>query len=935
MYSTFTINILAIMFVLASFGKASAQMVSFGFDAGVISAEKNEILLEVTPLRITSGSVSTGSVSTSNLPNPPYAQSTIWTATERGSAKYFFFEMNVPDGFQIEIDRVSLLAEVTVTGPSAVGLSVGAVHLPEEDISDQQILSADYDLSSEGIVAGSVRVEIRAWRNGSRETTGNGTFRVDDIMVYGRVTSTSDGSQVPYVLRPTLSSVSTGSAVISSVIGFEGGETISSAGIILAPLDFDGEFLVDETGVITLSSAPVAQRYSQTVTGLAENTRYKVRSFAVNSVGTGYSDTFIFATRKGFDGAGYYNSFRGESFQAAVTPEWTLSDTTLVGTFGSGAAGGLRWSNGVVGYLVTGTKSSFDVSVALQNTTGVVLDELMIAYHGRSAVSVGFRYPGWTVEVNGSQVPALAFSTVDSLGRFGIQYHLTDLAIAADSVFQVRWQTTTVSSGSGGHRQIGISDVVVALPSAVEITYTGDAGWRMLAPPVWYMHSDLANELSPLQGFGSDGAARNLYNGYSGVEWLPSAADEAAVRPERLLSGGGYLLYVFDNEQFGSRRIGDGRMLRIDGIVPFFDVEVPVHSQGNRWNLLGNPYSQGFDIRELQADGDIVPVVQIWQDAQGVANAGDQSAGTWVLSNSSAVNHIIAAGQGFMLQNGNTSRASMVTFPVSGRADGGALLKDYQPPEPRIEFQLSTRESGQRRVLDKASQIVFLDKTGDDLEQYQVEKLPSLSGSPQVSVISTARLDTLGGEMRLAQLALPQDFGSYIEVWLDISGGKEGQRYELSWGMMLDVPHFLDLILTDVADGSEVNLRYEPEFSFIYEDATRGEGIQSGRFKLEIVNAYATGLENTDLPLVTTLYPNYPNPFNPTTAIRFDLAQGSHTRLELFDILGRHVDTPVDGFLPAGSHAVNINAGSWASGVYLYRLSTANMRFTRKMTLIR
>ena len=89
------------------------------------------------------------------------------------------------------------------------------------------------------------------------------------------------------------------------------------------------------------------------------------------------------------------------------------------------------------------------------------------------------------------------------------------------------------------------------------------------------------------------------------------------------------------------------------------------------------------------------------------------------------------------------------------------------------------------------------------------------------------------------------------------------------------------------------------------------------------------------LPQTITLYQNYPNPFNPVTTIEFSLPRAAHTRLEIFNILGEKVVVLVDGKLVAGHHQVNWEAGSFASGVYFYRLTVNNTVKTRKMLLLR
>ena len=90
-----------------------------------------------------------------------------------------------------------------------------------------------------------------------------------------------------------------------------------------------------------------------------------------------------------------------------------------------------------------------------------------------------------------------------------------------------------------------------------------------------------------------------------------------------------------------------------------------------------------------------------------------------------------------------------------------------------------------------------------------------------------------------------------------------------------------------------------------------------------------------EVPTTIVLHQNYPNPFNPSTTIRFDLPTAGPVRLEVFAVTGQHVATLLDGVMPAGAHVIPFQARDLASGVYYYRLSTANGGAVRSMTLIR
>jgi hypothetical protein len=92
--------------------------------------------------------------------------------------------------------------------------------------------------------------------------------------------------------------------------------------------------------------------------------------------------------------------------------------------------------------------------------------------------------------------------------------------------------------------------------------------------------------------------------------------------------------------------------------------------------------------------------------------------------------------------------------------------------------------------------------------------------------------------------------------------------------------------------------------------------------------------------LATTLHANHPNPFNPTTTIRYELAAAGNVRLRVFDAAGRLVRTLVDTSEGAGAHDVTFdgrddNGRPVASGVYFYRLDAGTTTQTRKMVLLK
>lgn len=94
---------------------------------------------------------------------------------------------------------------------------------------------------------------------------------------------------------------------------------------------------------------------------------------------------------------------------------------------------------------------------------------------------------------------------------------------------------------------------------------------------------------------------------------------------------------------------------------------------------------------------------------------------------------------------------------------------------------------------------------------------------------------------------------------------------------------------------------------------------------------------DTEIPSHVSLYQNFPNPFNPTTTIRYSLNSSDTVTLSVYDITGRLVSTLISNEArSAGNHQVYFNAGSLSSGMYLYVLTTGSgLRLSQKMMLLK
>jgi sugar lactone lactonase YvrE len=105
--------------------------------------------------------------------------------------------------------------------------------------------------------------------------------------------------------------------------------------------------------------------------------------------------------------------------------------------------------------------------------------------------------------------------------------------------------------------------------------------------------------------------------------------------------------------------------------------------------------------------------------------------------------------------------------------------------------------------------------------------------------------------------------------------------------------------------------------------------------RIDFVDIYQTSTDEINIPDRLCAITNYPNPFNAATTIRYSLEKESQVSIQIFDLMGRKIETLVNSVQNAGEHGITWDANDYSTGIYLYTIKTAEFSEAGKMTLVK
>lgn len=504
---------------------------------------------------------------------------------------------------------------------------------------------------------------------------------------------------------------------------------------------------------------------------------------------------------------------------------------------------------------------------------------------------------------------------------------------------------------------------------------SGTSGFRLLSSP--RSGTILPELLRPLWTQGMIGADTrdgdaNVWTHNDGTvaesgapgDWIPVSN----LTTTSIGQGQGVLVYVFaDTDYDRVSNLPITISVQTAGTENTSDVSISGIAN-NEWRLAGNPYRTTLDW-DLMSQTNLSGSVYVYDYgfSSGYAAGSDDGPDvsttpvggwrTWNGTAGSLTGGHIAPYQGFFVRGSGGSGS--LTMSASDAADQAGTF--YKSPSDALgtsttiasspantgslSLRLATRTSTSSQLHDEA----FLSfngsgQAGEDtfdalkLLPFSRNERPLLliEGGDQAWSIANLPWDgAVGEDQDAVSLVLPLQ-ALHLGVAGNGAATPMASEATLAWDATL-LPSHVRVHLHDLQTGAIHRLTDRGEHTFTTQAGQPYSNTQGGtsaypvrgdaRFELVVTySATSTSVEDADregtsLPTAFTLEQNVPNPFNPSTQIRYSLPQASHVRLEVYNVMGQRVATLVDAPQAAGSHDAVLDATHLSSGVYVYRLT--------------
>ncbi|MBT6711902.1 MAG: T9SS type A sorting domain-containing protein [Candidatus Marinimicrobia bacterium] len=466
------------------------------------------------------------------------------------------------------------------------------------------------------------------------------------------------------------------------------------------------------------------------------------------------------------------------------------------------------------------------------------------------------------------------------------------------------------------------------------VSISGNSGFRMMSSPVaGTIYSDLLNELW-IQGMTNGditGGTANVWT-LSGQSWSALSNLNTA----SLTAGQGFLVYVYADIDWD----GDSDLpvnLHITGAYNNASATVPSSGSiaDDDFALAGNPYASTIDFDNITLNN-VAVTTSVWDDANSdwktwnkTSQSGDLTGG------------LIAPYQGFWIEgDGGSGTITIETADKSSSSgtfyrtlDGdnmGRMVFNVSSDGHSSSNYFSFHEGGTLGVDDGESELLLPFQASSRVVMMSVVE----GDAHKISSYPYDQEGSLSIPFDVMRLSL--DETNYVTV---------AEEVTLTWDLE-ELPDHISMTLTDNITGTETYLDYESEYVFTTEPKGSFSANYDGpigtypvvgepRFTLSVTYGALGQNDDATLPSDFALHPIYPNPFNPSATISFDIPDVSSVALNVYDVKGALVETLLQDHMKPGKHHYNWEPQGLSSGVYFMKLTTAKQTFTQKVTYIK
>ncbi len=497
-----------------------------------------------------------------------------------------------------------------------------------------------------------------------------------------------------------------------------------------------------------------------------------------------------------------------------------------------------------------------------------------------------------------------------------------------------KWTTET----STGENILPISTIAFSLG----ITISGSSNhFRMMSSPVaGQIYSDLLAELWT-QGMTSADVTSGDANvwTYDGSNWNALNDITGSGSGASLTAGQGFLVYVFaDTDNDGTDDLPV--TLSVSGTENSSSATVP--SSGSIadtvWELAGNPYASTIDW-DLVTQTNVTTSAYVW-DSQ----ASTPAYISWNGSAGSLTDGLIAPYQGFFIQ-GSGGSGSITIETADKSSVAGSFYKTMNDNTGSIRFSISSGNYSDETFLS------FTNGGVEGMDNSDAYKL--LPMTPSERIVGLTYTEGNGLDIN----NLPYIHDGLIDIPLDLMSLTVDADYNfvtneeaitLNWDLSNLPETVIGLTLTknstnettDLLQSDNITVTTQAKGSF----PAYGSGgvniypqVGESQFTFTVQYSALSSNEESIYPKEFAMHQAYPNPFNPTTRISFDVPVNSTnlTSLQIFNIKGQLVETLVEDKFSAGTHTIQWNSVNISSGVYIVQMKAGEKVFNQKITFIK